>query len=168
MSAPGSDLLIEKLNKTCGKKREIRFVEASDEVVAGADLADSGNRQYGKNIYIATGKPLKKEGLDLTIGRTIQPNSIEVIGKCELRCNLRGKQWTVAVYDESGKRISRELSCWEGSVSACDEGWLAWLSPVESYCTPWSDNDPEICQVVTVERLRKFASHPPGKRKNRS
>jgi len=50
-----NDKLLDALNEAHGRNRGIRFCAATDGVVLGEDLEDSGNKQYGKNIYVATG-----------------------------------------------------------------------------------------------------------------
>jgi hypothetical protein len=152
-----NDELIAKLGKN---QRSINFTPATDAVVAGHDLHASGNRHEGDNVYVATrsygGPPLKQ----LQLGRRIAASE-ERYGGCTLRLQLDGGRLSATVIDDQGRALSRTLVAAAGPDGTCDEGQLAWFGPLEDICTPWSDNDPSQCQVVTLERLREFArGHP--------
>jgi hypothetical protein len=139
---------------------DLKFVAATDEAVAGLDLAETGNRAYGKNVYIATSGTPNVSVDGLRIGVLVSVGARERYSRGELRCEREGPYVAVAVYDHRGFAISRVL-CAQCNEDEIDEARFTWLSPKELYCTPWSDSDPAICQVVTVERLRRWARREP-------
>jgi hypothetical protein len=147
--------LLEKL-----RLPDLKFVAATDEVVGGLDLRATGNRAYGKNVYISTGATPNVSVDSLRIGVVIRVGARERFDRGELRCERGGLDVGVAVYDQRGFAISRVL-CAKSSEDEIDEARFTWLSPKELYCTPWSDSDPAVCQVVTVERLRRWARREP-------
>ncbi len=137
---------------------DLKFQSASDEVVAGYELESSGNRAHGKNVYISTSAAPNIKRETLLTGSVLRVGARERLARGELRCERAGADVTVAVYDPRGKAITRVLVCAQCSEDEIDEGLFTWLGPKELYCTPWSDNDPAYCQVVTVARLRQWAS----------
>ncbi len=158
LTASERDQLIDRLNRLYGDNGALAFSPATDGVVAGHDLESSGNRSYGRDIYVATRAPFELEPEDRLLGRSIAIGAVEEYPRCQLRCERAGGDVVVALYAD-GTAISRRLMVPAlPGESEYDEGLFAWLGPVESYCTPWSDNDPDHCQVVTVHRLRQFAA----------
>jgi hypothetical protein len=163
-----NDKLLDALNEAHGRDRGIKFCAATDAVVLGLELEDSGNKQYGKNVFVATGPRFVPNDEERITGQTISVGSEEKFKHCRLSCTKRGKNIVVAVYEPGRRRISRELTCEHQGADSVDEGQLAWFGPVEDICTPWSDNDPAQCQVITVDRLRTFAeSYNPKKKKSK-
>jgi len=155
---PESDPLIAKLNQKYERARDIRFSPATDPVVAGAELEQTGNRSYGKDVYVSTGPRFEPAPGDLHTGVAITVGARERFAHGELRCDRADGAVAIAVWSKDGRRISRELRCAGSTAEAYDEGAFTWFGPVEVICTPWSDNDPSSCQVVTVHRLRCFAA----------
>lgn len=153
-----NDELIAKLNRKYERDRGIRFSPATGSVVAGADLEATGNRSYGQNVFVSTGPRFEPEAGDLHTGMAIPIGAREPYPQGQLRCDRSGGAVVVAVYAPDGRRLSRELRAAGSTAGAIDEGAFAWFGPVEDICTPWSDNDPSVCQVITVHRLRVFAS----------
>jgi hypothetical protein len=155
---PGVDRLVASLNERYGKKRDIRFDSATEEVLCGMDLEATGNRYVGKSIYISTGPRFEPDPDALPIGAKIAVGSRERFPHCELRCTTKGNWIVVAVYAHDGIRLTRELRCAASERKTYDEGLFAWFGPVEWIGTPWSDMDPSNCQVITVHALRAFAT----------
>jgi hypothetical protein len=147
------DKLIEKLRKA---RPGIDFISASDAVIEGHNLEDSGNRSYGKNLYVATGSTPKIDLSGYLIGKTISVGSVESFAHCELRCTRSGKRVAISLTSTNGNTIGRELQV-SSQDDSIDEALFAWFGPSEDICTPWSDNDPPQCQVITLEGLRAFA-----------
>jgi hypothetical protein len=77
------DKVVEKLGEA---QPNIDFISASDAVIEGHNLEESGNRSYGKNLYIATGSTPEVKLSDCKIGQTISVGSVEKFETCELRC----------------------------------------------------------------------------------
>lgn len=134
----------------------IKFLSAADSVVCGQDLRASGNKRYGSNVYVATHTSPEVTEPPLT-GEHIKAGHRERYGRRELRCDLSKGRLRVAVYDREGNMLTRVLSCKAKGRNEADLGELVWFGPVEEICTPWSDNDPSQCQVITVEVLRLWA-----------
>ena len=147
------DKLIDKLSKA---RPGLDFIPASDAVIEGHDLRASGNRAYGKNLYVATGATPEINLSDYKIGVTISVGSVERYPNCELRCTRKGKQVCVGLTSTNGKKIGRELTV-SSQDDSLDQALFTWIGPAEDLCTPWSDNDPPQCQVITIEGLRAFA-----------
>jgi hypothetical protein len=146
---------IKKLNTP-----DLVFQEATDEVVTGYDLTSSGNRAYGKNVYISTGSAPAVDRARLISGVRIAIDSSEMYGLIELRCarDAGGETVSVALFDPQSLLLSRILTATAPrEAREIDEGLLAWLGPAETYGTAWSDGGAAVCQVVTVERLRRYA-----------
>lgn len=101
---------------------------------------------------------------DLRTGKTIQVGHQERYRHGTLRCYRRAEHVYVGVFD--GERLrSRALPCRldvRETREVIDEGMFTWFGPKEYIGTPWSDNDPERCQVITVDHLRNFARQKPA------
>ena len=153
-----NDPILNRLNETYRRTQDTRFTPAGEKVLMGMDLRKSGNRQHSKNVYISTFDP--PDYIDPKVlhnGKKIRPGTIEVFPNCELRCTERRGKAVIALYDLKGNRLSREIGADLNQDGYTDEGALTWFSPSEYYGTPWSDNDPAVCQVLTVAGLREFA-----------
>jgi hypothetical protein len=133
---------------------DVKFVEASDEVVGGYDLASSSNRFHGRDVFVATVAPQRVDAAKLVSGARLRVGARERLARGELRVGRDGADVTVAVYD-GDRPLTRVLRC-ASDEDELDEGRFAWFAQTEHYCTPWSDGGPAYCQVVTVERLRRF------------
>ncbi len=149
------DAVIDQLNR---KVRRIHFTAATNPLIEGAGLRETGNRSYGKNIYVATHDPYKANDEDLLIGRALSAGTVERLGDLELRCEAKHGALAVAIFDAQGRARSRTLTARVHGATACDEGLFAWFSELEDICTPWNDSDPPVCQVVTVDGLRRYAA----------
>lgn len=147
-----ADPVLEKLRRL---RPEIDWRPASDEVVEGHDLRSSGNRSHGRNVYVATHDtpPVDREAL--RTGRVLSPGREEAFPGCVLRFARRGALVTAALYDASGRALSRVLRA-VSAADEVDEALFTWFGPLEDICTPWSDNDPPQCQVLTLEGLRAY------------
>ncbi len=137
--------------------RDLGFLEATDEVTRGHDLQSDGNRRVGKDIYISTQAPPEVDRSRLIAGARLRVGARERLRRGELRCQRSGDDVTVAVYGARGEPITRVLACRAPGEDELDEGRFTWFSPTEIIGHPWSDNEPAVVQVVTVERLRKLA-----------
>mgnify|MGYP006301108411 CR=1 FL=1 len=133
----------------------IDFRPATDSVVEHADLETTGNRACGANIYIATHSPPDIDLRDFRCRRQLRVGETEAFTHCELRCFREAGEIVAALFDASGTGVSHRLRC-RTAADEIDEALLAWLGPLEDICTPWSDNDPPQCQVITVDRLRAY------------
>jgi hypothetical protein len=143
--------LLDRLNRAFGAR--VSFYEASAAVVRGAELTEAG--AVGGSVAISRAAPFTPPASELAIGRELAAGDREPFDACELRCFAKAGQLAVAVFDGDQRVISRVLHA--RGVSPTDEGLFTWFGPVEYVHTPWSDNDPPQCQVVTVETLRRFA-----------
>jgi hypothetical protein len=146
--------LVSKLNRAYG--RRIGFQEAAIEVTGGADL--DAPVPSTRSVAIAKAGTFVAAPAELEIGRAIADGHREELAHCELRCFVARQHLAVAVFDREGQAISRVLRARSRGVTSCDEGLFAWFGPLEYVLTPWSDNDPPQCQVVTIDSLRRFAA----------
>jgi hypothetical protein len=158
-TAEHQDLILAHLNRRYGAGKGLEFLPATDEVVAGLELEDSGNQSFGQNVFVSTRARFQPADGPPLLGKTIALDAVERYARGELRCQIQAGsgQVVVAVFAPDGRRLSRELTCHASKAGAYDEGLFVWFGPVESICTPWSDNDPDQCQVITLDRLREFA-----------
>lgn len=153
------DSILNLLNTTYRIPQDTRFTPASEVVLRGADLKETGNQKHGTQVYIATFEP--PHSIDpalLKTGQHISLGSVESFSHCELRCWEAEGFVRIGLFGQNGQAISRQLgTAVIADQVSYDEGSFTWFSPREYYGTPWSDNDPAVCQVVTVKRLRAFA-----------
>jgi len=152
MRIPGDAAFIDRLNAR--EKEHIAFSPATDAVVEGARLEPVS----GGMVSVSQVGSFEPEPSDLVVGRTIDVGHLESFEGGDLRCYREGSDVFVALFRD-GRSVTRALRCRvrpfpEGGV---DEAQFAWFGPVEYIGTPWSDNDPFQCQVVTVDRLRAYA-----------
>ncbi|MBD3239703.1 MAG: hypothetical protein GF331_03895 [Chitinivibrionales bacterium] len=140
----------------------IAFVRAADSVLRGkAEPTAENAGQYGRNVYIASHDVYDPSPADLVTGVTIAIGAIEALGTVELRCYAKGRQACVALFRGDrvvSKVLTHDPVALPSHGQAYDEGLFTWFGPVEDICTPWSDNDPPHCQVLTVEDLRVFGA----------
>jgi len=148
-----TDALIERL---CQPKK-IDFVEACDEVVEGYDLRSSGNQFHGKNVYVSTGADYEPTPGLLVTSKVMLEGARERFPGCELRCALTEDGLGAAIYDPVGNVMTRQLISRSAGIESADEGSFAWFGPVEDISTPWSDSSLPQCQVITIDRLRRYA-----------
>ena len=153
------DKLLDGLRRT-----GIRFVEGDTALVAGrrrlpenaAETYDVGTCCGDRmKVGFVAGDRYRAERRLLTIGQRIAEGTTEPYGIGEIRCYRRGAQLCIA-YFEGDQQHSIELACTTPQQSA-DEGWFTFFGPVTSVNTAWSDNDPSTVEVVTLERLRRYA-----------
>jgi hypothetical protein len=137
---------------------DLRFEPAHEDVVGGHELASSGNRFYGKQVYISSGNSPVVDLKTVVTGQVIRVGAIQQVRRGVLLCLRDGDRVTVGIYDKNGWPLCRVLSCVAPGEDELDEGRLVYLGPKELYCTPWSDGGAAVCQVVTVEALRRWGS----------
>jgi hypothetical protein len=152
--------LRERLNRK--HRGTIAFVRAAESVVRGKTEPSAHNAgQLGRNIYIASHDIYEPAPADLVAGVTIGVGSVERLGGAGLHCYADSRRVCVALVC-GGTIVSKVLTHTPVAAptqgSAYDEGLFTWFGPVEDICTPWNDNDPPRCQVLTVEDLRVFGA----------
>lgn len=147
-------MLLETLNQK--HKGSIVFSRATDAVVAGFELKP----QHGGSVSVSQTGAYTANLLELVTGRLMAAGHEESFKHGTLRCYRQAGALCVAVF--SGTRpISRILQCLlpvSAQTGPVDEGMFTWFGPREYIGTAWSDNDPDQCQVITVDRLRHFAA----------
>lgn len=147
---------------TCKHNGAIAFVRAAESVLRGRGEPTAENAgQYGRNVFVASHDVYDPSPADLITGMRITIGTAETLGSVELRCYARAREACVALF-RGDRVVSKVLTHSPAALpehgTAYDEGLFTWFGPVEDICTPWNDNDPPHCQVLTIEDLRVFGS----------
>lgn len=150
MATVDDQKLIDRLNAKHADA--IRFSLATWAVVRGYKLEPVS----GGSVSVSQVGTYDADLADLMTGKTIAAGATEQYKHGSVRCYRKQGRLFVAVF--AGERLrSRTLPCRFHDEDEVDEGLFTWFGPVEYVGTAWSDNDPDQCQVITIDHLRAFA-----------
>ncbi|MCB9235284.1 MAG: hypothetical protein H6581_26755 [Bacteroidia bacterium] len=135
----------------------LKFVPATPKVLRGEIVLKAHDSQNLGSIYLSVGGFHVPDPRRLLTGQSIRLHATEKHRHGQVRCYLRGKTPCVRAFDKKGRALSKELDLGHGAnpgLQEWDEGYFSWFGTVDYIGTAWSDNDPETCQVITIEDLR--------------
>lgn len=145
--------------RTALSEQYLKFVPATKEVLHGEIILTEKDSKDLGSIYLSVGAFHKPDPARLRTGITIAEGAKETYQNGVLRCYRTAAGPCVRAFDRKKRALSMELQLGHGAdpnATAWDEGFFTWFGTVDSIQHAWSDNDPDHCQVVTIEDLREL------------
>jgi hypothetical protein len=162
--------LLDRLN--AANKESVRF-SLADKAVARGRRSLAGEASEGATVYHGKrgkwgtwseffGRPYQAKRGELRTGVRVAPGDVWKLPRGELRCYRVGPEARFG-YFKDDRLASVELRCVpppDAADASVDVGRFTLFGPRVFVGTPFSDNDPDNCEIVTVDQLRDLGGGP--------